>query len=201
MSTEGTSTGKVSAWTPDPNQRVENPLKNEVPTSGGSGTDGAGEGGSVKSKCDPHGLNGRPLPEKEVTKLMRTLHPSWQFDREENAISREVVCNKMSASAPVPAGGDGAGSHQARDAAAAAFAEHARTRIDPTFSGFELMQRISMMALTEGHYPYKVEIAPKKKTRRSKVTVTLKTVSLGGLSYEDFMLAFKIDMCAPQFHH
>lgn len=60
--------------------------------------------------------------------------------------------------------------------------------------GSEMIQRISMAMIADGHMAYGIGMTPRKRM----VSVQLKTPPLGGLSFADLMLAMKCD--AAYFH-
>ena len=58
-------------------------------------------------------------------------------------------------------------------------------------SGSAFLQRVAVLAENEGHHPDLHLVS------YNNVTVRLSTYALGGLSYNDFIMALKID-CFPQ---
>jgi pterin-4a-carbinolamine dehydratase len=54
----------------------------------------------------------------------------------------------------------------------------------------EFMETVTNLTRNSNHFPYSIVVTP----RKCAVEVTLKTIPLKGLSYDDFMLATQLDM-------
>jgi pterin-4a-carbinolamine dehydratase len=128
-----------------------------------------------KPVCDPHGQNGQPLQHSEVEDLLNTVHPEWMPNDAHRTIKRVYKCQPPRKESVSPSG-------------------HIDTEVFAKPPAFQFLDSCTNLFQNYNHYPYNIRIVP----RRHSVEVELKTITLHGLSYNDFLLAMQMDSVHDQ---
>ncbi len=134
-----------------------------------------GDADSFK-KCDPCEQGGKPLDRPSALALLQQT-PSWTLSDDGVSISRTWQA-KVRAYPRCLCAQVGVSHH---------------THFQDFKSASAFLQRVAVVAENEGHHPDLHLVS------YNNVTVRLTTYALGGLSYNDFIMALKIDSFPAQF--
>ena len=138
-----------------------------------------GDADSFK-KCDPCEQGGKPLDRSSALALLQQT-PDWALAEDGCSISRvwqaKVIPFPDASPSRVPIHG---------------FALTFSLILQDFKSGAAFLQRVAVLAENEGHHPDLHLVS------FNTVTVRLTTFALGGLSYNDFIMALKIDSFPEQ---
>lgn len=123
---------------------------------------------SKKPVCDKYENNGVCLSKDQIDACLLSIHDEWLYNPVTNSICRTY---KFPRNAP------------------GNMTESNRPKLVGVKGCYAFFNMIGTMSMNEDHGPYSIQLIP----RKAAVVVEMKTVARAGLTYADFMFAFKLD--------